>query len=549
MNTMYEFGGMGSLPTESCEKDSELTSLDFSKCSTSSPSFFDSCSRGDSSSKSAQSGSRYFYPSVSSPSSSVFEFPSLDELDNMGCGLFDGYWDEDQVQSTLNSSGYGAEALNFTVGESQDVNKVFELKEPPPSNVAPTLTELNMEDSLDSLFSLKPKVAWTRKVSKPAALSMPIAQESRWKTIRDEHSGLSISPTTWNSVKNSQELSNTGLFVPKTSEVVGSSGKEKQAATDRLRPQSAVKEEQPRVDFANLFGRRSRKQNGAKPGRKPLSATIVPVVKLQDNVKREPPSPIRKCKDEPQKTNKRHTIDANDGFPNKHFHKDVEEDDDDGAESHDEGLGSENEEEHHDFNDEEDEDLADDASDISEEIAPAGETLDPGSHAGSSQVRSRRSEYDDFTPNPEKLLFIGRELQKLNNIIHDMKPTGDPSSSSRNKTRREKNKLASRACRLKKKAQHEANKLKIKALRDEYDCLSETANQVKMALKSFRENPARVDTKLLCNRLERMVDQALAKQPVAGQTDSFVNLVLDRTAQGEPTGLKLVLDDNKEDSA
>lgn len=48
--------------------------------------------------------------------------------------------------------------------------------------------------------------------------------------------------------------------------------------------------------------------------------------------------------------------------------KDVEEDEDDGAESHDEGLGSENEEEHHDFNDEEDEDLADDASDISEEI-------------------------------------------------------------------------------------------------------------------------------------------------------------------------------------
>jgi hypothetical protein len=40
--------------------------------------------------------------------------------------------------------------------------------------------------------------------------------------------------------------------------------------------------------------------------------------------------------------------------------------------------------------------------------------------------------------------------------------------SSRTKSRKEKNKLASRACRLKKKAQHEANKLKLHGLEEEH---------------------------------------------------------------------------------
>ena len=38
----------------------------------------------------------------------------------------------------------------------------------------------------------------------------------------------------------------------------------------------------------------------------------------------------------------------------------------------------------------------------------------------------------------------------------------------RTKSRKEKNKLASRACRLKKKAQHEANKLKLHGLDEEH---------------------------------------------------------------------------------
>ncbi len=41
-------------------------------------------------------------------------------------------------------------------------------------------------------------------------------------------------------------------------------------------------------------------------------------------------------------------------------------------------------------------------------------------------------------------------------------------SVCRTKSRKEKNKLASRACRLKKKAQHEANKLKLHGLEEEH---------------------------------------------------------------------------------
>ena len=40
--------------------------------------------------------------------------------------------------------------------------------------------------------------------------------------------------------------------------------------------------------------------------------------------------------------------------------------------------------------------------------------------------------------------------------------------NARCKSRKEKNKLASRACRLKKKAQHEANKLKCMGLAEEH---------------------------------------------------------------------------------
>lgn len=49
-----------------------------------------------------------------------------------------------------------------------------------------------------------------------------------------------------------------------------------------------------------------------------------------------------------------------------------------------------------------------------------------------------------------------------------MTPVSELPFNARPKTRKEKNKLASRACRLKKKAQHEANKIKLTGLEAEH---------------------------------------------------------------------------------
>ena len=60
------------------------------------------------------------------------------------------------------------------------------------------------------------------------------------------------------------------------------------------------------------------------------------------------------------------------------------------------------------------------------------------------KVKSRRSEYDDLTPNPKRLLLIGNELHKLNKVISGMIPVSALPVSARNRSRKEKNKLASR---------------------------------------------------------------------------------------------------------
>ncbi|KAM8880102.1 uncharacterized protein AB9W97_015101 isoform 1-T4 [Spinachia spinachia] len=82
--------------------------------------------------------------------------------------------------------------------------------------------------------------------------------------------------------------------------------------------------------------------------------------------------------------------------------------------------------------------------------------------------KARKTDASDLTPNPVKLRSIGEQLQKLNAAIDGMGPVNDLPAVARARSRKEKNKLASRACRLKKKAQHEANKIKLWGLNQEY---------------------------------------------------------------------------------
>jgi len=82
--------------------------------------------------------------------------------------------------------------------------------------------------------------------------------------------------------------------------------------------------------------------------------------------------------------------------------------------------------------------------------------------------KARKGDGNDLTPNVKKLNAIGKELDKLGRVINDMTPVSELPFNVRPKTRKEKNKLASRACRLKKKAQHEANKIKLFGLEHEH---------------------------------------------------------------------------------
>merc|ERR1711884_695820 len=69
--------------------------------------------------------------------------------------------------------------------------------------------------------------------------------------------------------------------------------------------------------------------------------------------------------------------------------------------------------------------------------------------------KARRGDGNDLTANPKKLAAIGKELDQPSKIINDLTPVSEQPFGARCKSRKEKNKLASRACRLKKKSQHE----------------------------------------------------------------------------------------------
>ncbi|XP_070838462.1 CREB3 regulatory factor isoform X1 [Chaetodon trifascialis] len=149
--------------------------------------------------------------------------------------------------------------------------------------------------------------------------------------------------------------------------------------------------------------------------------------------------------------------------------------------------------------------------------------------------KSRRTDVEDLTPNPRKLLQIGTELRKLNKVISDLTPVSELPLTARPRSRKEKNKLASRACRLKKKAQYEANKVKLWGLSTEYDRLLFVINAIKEEIVARVEDSSPRPTNMT-DTLEHLIQETLVASPVAGQTSDFVNKILDNTGRGDPTG-------------
>ncbi|KAL1432129.1 hypothetical protein MTO96_013468 [Rhipicephalus appendiculatus] len=152
-------------------------------------------------------------------------------------------------------------------------------------------------------------------------------------------------------------------------------------------------------------------------------------------------------------------------------------------------------------------------------------------HAG----KARRGDGNDLTPNPRKLYNIGMELKKLGRIINELTPVSELPFNARHKSRKEKNKLASRACRLKKKAQHEANKLKLYGLQQEHRRLIALFEEAKKLLRDKVESHQADRQEASSAHLEALIKRHVAVK-VAGHTTEFVNRVLSSIAAGNPDG-------------
>ncbi|XP_015433817.1 PREDICTED: protein CREBRF homolog isoform X3 [Dufourea novaeangliae] len=145
--------------------------------------------------------------------------------------------------------------------------------------------------------------------------------------------------------------------------------------------------------------------------------------------------------------------------------------------------------------------------------------------------KARKGDGNDLTPNPRKLYSIGRELDKLSRIINDMTPVSELPFPARPKTRKEKNKLASRACRLKKKAQHEANKIKLHGLEQEHKRLIYGISQAKQTLAAKLAEPNPEHQEELTRQMEKCCKLA-TKVRIASHSTEFVNKVLDKVRAG-----------------
>ncbi|XP_077501000.1 repressed by TOR [Amblyomma americanum] len=152
-------------------------------------------------------------------------------------------------------------------------------------------------------------------------------------------------------------------------------------------------------------------------------------------------------------------------------------------------------------------------------------------HAG----KARRGDGNDLTPNPRKLYNIGMELKKLGRVINELTPVSELPFNARHKSRKEKNKLASRACRLKKKAQHEANKLKLYGLQQEHRKLITLFEEAKKLLREQVECHQGSRREASSVHFDALVKRHVSVK-VAGHSTEFVNRVLSSVAAGNPDG-------------
>ncbi|XP_062711957.1 uncharacterized protein LOC134289694 isoform X2 [Aedes albopictus] len=156
--------------------------------------------------------------------------------------------------------------------------------------------------------------------------------------------------------------------------------------------------------------------------------------------------------------------------------------------------------------------------------------------------KARKGDGNDLTPNPKKLHSIGKELDKLGRVINDMTPVSELPFNARPKTRKEKNKLASRACRLKKKAQHEANKIKLYGLETEHKRLLSGIKQMKHILVTKCSQVPSEPVEDQKKKMDTLVSAA-TKLKIAGNSTEFVNKILEVIKAGNSVNIDKVLEE------
>lgn len=177
---------------------------------------------------------------------------------------------------------------------------------------------------------------------------------------------------------------------------------------------------------------------------------------------------------------------------------------------------------------------------------------------GTAVNKLRKGDGNDVTPNADKLYNLGNQIRdfiqksyQMNSACFSPLPPSISTSSlnqlgtTPNNTtgllsssvdtampkekvnlKREKNKIASRACRLKKKAQHEANKIKLFGLNDEHkqllDCISSARELIRTRLTEPHKLP---NDKKMIDLMDEIINQKL-KTKLAGNSDGYVHMLM-----------------------
>ncbi|CAF0827445.1 unnamed protein product [Adineta steineri] len=166
--------------------------------------------------------------------------------------------------------------------------------------------------------------------------------------------------------------------------------------------------------------------------------------------------------------------------------------------------------------------------------------------SGQTFTKLRKGDGNDVTPNPVKLYQLGKQIRDLSmsgktntnapSVYHGIYHVDHQSNANDTaEVKKEKNKIASRACRLRKKAQHEANKLKLHGLNEEHKTLIDLIASIKLLiLKRYHDGQLASPSSSPNQSLETAFEQLVAhkyNQPVAGNTDGFVQGIINDMEQ------------------